>query len=155
MLLAVSAALSALTVWVVMQPEAGVVWSDWYLYVFPLLAVMAAYRLLRPRVPLVFDDGGVEVATGLPLLGLRTRIDWTDIARVRVTARDVLMIELRDPDAWSQPRPWLVRANVRANRRKFNAAVAVPANALRQPREGLVPALQRISPVPVVGVPGA
>ena len=151
----VSLALTAVTLWVVRQPEADVSWGDWYLYVFPLLAAMSAYRLWRPRIPLAFDEEGLHVATGLPFLGLRAHIAWQDIARIRVTARDVLLVQLQDPDGWVEPRPWLIRANVRANRRKFDAAVAVPAGALRQPRAGLIPALKAISPVPVQGIEGA
>ena len=151
-LFTVSLALTVLTVWVVRQPEAGAAWGDWYLYVFPLLAAMSAYRLARPRVPLVVDGEGLHVATGLPVLGLQTRIDWSDVARIRLTARDVLLVELRDPEAWAAPRPWVVRANVRANRRKFGAAVALPGRALRQPPGGLVTALQAVAPVPVVGI---
>ena len=147
--LAISVAATAVLAWAVTQPDSGLDSGDWYVGIFPVLAVASAYRILRPRVPLIADPDGLHVNTGLPVIGLKTNMRWEDVARVRVTATDLLLVELRDADAWAADKPWLVRANVRAHQRKFSAAAALALRELQPPPGGIVPALRGVAGAPV------
>jgi hypothetical protein len=141
--------LTGLALYVVSAEGEALSWSHWWVPVFPLLAALTAYRLFRPRVPLALDEQGVAVAGGTALIGLRTRIEWRAIKRLRVTAAGLLLIELRDSDRWSADKPWLVRANMRTNERKFKAAVVQPLRELQGTAQEIVTRLQSAAPVRV------
>lgn len=149
LVLVVSLAATAVLAWALTRPDAGLGADDWYVGIFPVLAVVSAYRVARPRVPLIADQAGLTVSTGLPAIGLKTHIGWSDVKRLRVTATDLLLVELRDPDAWSVDKPWLVRANVRAHQKRFSAAVALAVKDLEAPPGGLVAALRSVAQAPV------
>ena len=142
-------ALSALALYVAYTERASLGLSHWWVAVFPTLAVITAYRLVRPRVPLALDAEGLRVASGSTLLGLRTTIDWRAVKRLRVTAAGLLLVELRDSERWARDKPWLVRANMRTNERKSNAAVVQPLRELSGTPQDIVAALRAASPVRV------
>lgn len=123
--------------------------SHWWVAVFPVLTAITAYRLVRPRLPLVLDGEGVHVVSGSSLIGLRTTIDWRAIKRMRVTGAGMLLIELRDAQRWTQDKPWLVRANIRTNERKTKAAVVQPMRELAGDPHDIVRRLQDAAPVRV------
>lgn len=123
--------------------------SYWWVAVFPLLLLITGYRLVRPRVPIALDDHGMRVQSGHSLLGLRTAIEWAAIKRLRITAAGMLLIELRNSEAWVQGRPWLVRANVRANERKVKAAVVQPLRELAGTPAEIIGQLTAAAPVRV------
>lgn len=121
--------------------------GHWWVLVFPALALATAYRQVRPRVPMILDSEGIHVVTGLPVLGLRATFDWAAVKRLRVTAAGLLLVELKDSERWSQDRPWLVRANVRANQRRMNAAVVQPLRELAGRPEHIVGQVRAVAPV--------
>lgn len=123
--------------------------SYWWVAVFPLLLAVTGFRLWRPRVPIAIDEQGMRVQSGHSLLGLRTAIEWSAIKRLRVTARGMILVELRNSEAWVEGRPWLVRANVRANERKFKAAVVQPMRELAGGPAHIVGQLTAAAPVRV------
>ena len=123
--------------------------SYWWVAVFPLLLLVTGFRLVRPRVPIVLDEHGMRVVSGMSLIGLRTAIEWAAIKRLRVTAAGLLLVELRNSEAWVEGRPWLVRANVRANERKVKAAVVQPLRELAGTPAQIITQLQEAAPVRV------
>jgi len=129
------------------RDELGV--QHWWVLVFPALAVVTAYRLVRPRVPLVLDHSQLRVDAGQTLLRMRTSIDWNAVKRIRVTAAGLVLIELRDWQRWSADKPWLVRANMRTNSRKFNAAVVQPLRELQGSPAAVVSRIAAVAPVKV------
>ena len=123
--------------------------SYWWVAVFPLLLLVTGFRLVRPRVPMVLNQDGMRVVSGNTLLGLRTAIEWAAIKRLRVTAAGLLLVELRNSEAWAEGRPWLVRANMRANERKLKAAVVQPLRELSGTPAEIIAQLKDAAPVPV------
>lgn len=123
--------------------------SYWWVAVFPLLLLITGFRLARPRVPLALDEHGMRVESGNSLLGLRTAIEWSAIKRLRVTAAGLILVELRNSETWVEGRPWLVRANVRANERKVKAAVVQPLRELAGTPTQIVEQLRAAAPVRV------
>ena len=123
--------------------------GHWYVAVFPVLAGITAYRLARPRVPLILDGDGVHVVNGTALIGLRTTFDWRAIKRMRITPAGTLLIELRDSDRWAADKPWLVRANIRTNERKTDAAVAQPLRELQGTAAEIAQRLRAAAPIRV------
>lgn len=142
-------AVSGLALYVAYQERAELGLGHWWVAVFPVLMLATAYRLLRPRVPIAVDGQGVRVVAGNSLLALRTTIEWKAIRRLRVTAAGMLLIEMKDAERWSEGRPWLVRANIRANQRKHGAAVVQPLRELKGPPASIVASLRGAAPVPV------
>lgn len=141
--------LSALAFWVAFQQRADLGLGHWWVPVFPVLAIITAYRHVRPRVPLVLDAAGLAVSTGTAPMGLRAHIPWSSVKRLRVTAMGMLLVELKTGDTWVQSQPWLVRANVRANENKSKAAVVQPLRELQGSPETIIEALRAAAPVPV------
>ena len=141
--------LTGAALWVAYQERATLGAGHWWVAVFPVLALVTAYRQVRPRVPMVLDAEGIHVVTGLPVLGLRTTFDWPAVKRLRVTAAGLLLVELKDWERWTQGRPWLVRANVRANERRMNAAVIQPLRELAGRPEHIISQLREVAPVRV------
>ena len=141
--------LSGLALYVAYAERASLGLSHWWVAVFPALTVLTAYRLVRPRLPLVLDAEGLRVASGSNLLGLRTTIDWRAVKRMRVTATGLLLVELRDAERWAQDKPWLVRANIRTNERKHKAAVVQPLRELAGAPSDIVARLRAAAPVRV------
>ena len=123
--------------------------DDWWILVFPFLSGATAYRLIRRRTPLVLDAEGLTLATGHTVLGLRTRVPWSQVKRMRVTAAGLLLIELRNAERWAADEAWLVRANLRTNERKYNAAVVQPLRELAGAPAEIVARLSAASPVRV------
>lgn len=142
-------ALSSLALYVAYQERAQLGPSYWWVAMFPLLAAVTAFRLVRPRIPIRLDEHGMRVASGMSLLGLRTAIEWSAIKRLRITAGGMLLVELRNTEAWADGRPWLVRANMRANERKVKAAVVQPLRELAGTPAQIVMQLKQAAPVPV------
>ena len=141
--------LSALALYVAYMERGRLGLSHWWVAVFPVLAALTAYRLIRPRVPLVLDSKGLHVVSGSTLIGLRTTIEWRAVKRLRVTAPGLLLVELRDSERWALDKPWLVRANIRTNERKNQAAVVQPLRELSGHPRDIVLQLQRAAPVRV------
>lgn len=129
------------------QDELGL--DDWWIAVFPLLTAATAYRLIRRRTPLVLDAEGLRLATGHTVLGLRATVPWSQVKRMRVTAGGLLLVELRNAQAWAEDKPWLVRANVRTNERKYDAAVVQPLRELAGTPQTVVERLRAAAPVKV------
>ena len=123
--------------------------GHWWVLVFPTLAAATAYRIVRRRVPLALDADGIRLATGHTVLGLRTSIPWSQVKRMRVTAAGMLLIEMRDSAGWAADQPWLVRANLRTNERKYRAAVIQPLRELSGTPQQIVQRLQAAAPVRV------
>lgn len=123
--------------------------DHWWVLVFPTLAAATAYRIVRRRIPLTLDERGLTLATGHTVLGLRTTIPWTQVKRARVTAGGLLLFELRDAAGWAADKPWLVRANLRTNERKYNAAVVQPLRELAGTPQQIVERVQAAAPVRV------
>lgn len=123
--------------------------GHWWVAVFPVLLAITAYRLFRPRVPLLLDREGVHVVNGHTLLGLRTMIDWRAVKRMRITPTGTLLIELRDSARWTADKPWLVRANIRTNERKSSAAVVQPLRELEGTAAEIARRLRAAAPVKV------
>jgi hypothetical protein len=121
--------------------------QHWWIAVFPLLAAATAYRLVRRRVPLTVSDDGLRLATGHTLLGLRAAIPWSQVLRLRVTAAGLLLVEMRNAESWAADQPWLVRANLRTNERKYGAAVVQPLRELAGTPEQIIARLHEASPV--------
>ena len=151
-LLGVSLVATGLLAWAMTQPAAGIGREDVYIGIFPVLALVCAYRVVRPKVPLCADTAGISLTTGLPVLGLKARILWPDVRRIRITARDLLLVELRDPEGWAADKPWLVRANVAATRRKFDAAAVIALRELAVDVRALPAELRALAPVTVEAV---
>lgn len=149
MALALLLALTGLACWVAYQERATLGIGHWWVLVFPTLALVTAYRQVRPRVPMILDPGGIHVMSGLPILGLRATFDWAAVKRLRVTAAGLLLVELKNAEAWSEGRPWLVRANVRANERRMKAAVIQPLRELAGPPAQIVERVRAAAPVKV------
>lgn len=141
--------LSSLALWVGYQQRAELGADDWWVLLFPVLAMITAYRHFRPRTPMVLDEDGVHVVTGMPLLGLRSTFEWAAIKRLRVTAAGLLLVELKNSQAWAEQHPWLVRANVRANERRTKAAVVQPLRELAGRPEEIILAIRTVAPVKV------
>ena len=139
--------LSGLALYVAYDEREQLDISYWWVAVFPLLTAVTGYRLVRPRVPIVLDEQGMHVVSGATLLGLRTAIEWPAIKRMRITAAGLLLVELRNSDAWVEGRPWLVRANIRANERKVKAAVAQPLRELAGSPAQIIQQLRAAAPV--------
>ena len=116
--------------WARTQPGAGIDTGDWYLAVFPVLAIVSAYRVIRPKQPLIVSSEGLTVSTGLPFIGLKTTFPWRSVRRLRITAAGLLLIELKDPEGFAETRPGLVAANIRANQRRLGAAAGVALKEL-------------------------
>ena len=123
--------------------------GHWYVVVFPVLAAITAYRLVRPRIPLVLDRDGVHVANGTALIGLRTTIDWRAVKQLRITPAGTLLIEMRDSARWAADKPWLVRANIRTNERKNAAAVVQPLRELQGTAAEIAHRVRAAAPVRV------
>jgi hypothetical protein len=140
---------SGLAAWAGYEERHALGPEHWWIPVFPLLAAATVYRLVRRRVPLAMDAEGVDVNTGMVLLGLRTRVAWTSIRKVKLTAGGMLLVVLKDWEGWSEGRPWKVRANMRANHRKTGAAVSQPLRALAGRPDQIVEAIRSVAPVPV------
>jgi hypothetical protein len=147
--LAVLLPLTVAALVVAYQQRAELGLDDWWVLVFPALAAATAYRVVRRRVPLALGPDGVRVATGHTLLGLRTTIPWSQVKRMRITAAGMLLIEMRDSAGWAADKPWLVRANLRTNERKYKAAVIQPLRELAGPPQQIVERLQTAAPVRV------
>jgi hypothetical protein len=141
--------LSAAALYVAYADRANLGLSHWWVAVFPLLAAVTAYRLVRPRVPLVLDSDGVHATTGQSLLGLRTTVDWRAIRKIRITPAGLILIELRDWQRWAADKPWLVRANMRTNERKHSAAVVQPMRELAGAPAAIISELKNAAPVRV------
>lgn len=140
-------ALSGAALWVAYQERATLGPGHWWVAVFPLLTLVTAYRQVRPRVPMAMDADGIHVVTGLPVLGLRATFDWPSIKRLRVTAAGLLLVELKNSERWVEEQPWLVRANIRANERRMNAAVIQPLRELAGRPEQIVTRVKAVAPV--------
>lgn len=123
--------------------------GHWWVLVFPLLLGATVYRLWRRRVPLALDSDGVRARTGMTLLGLRTEVPWRAVRRIRVTAAGLLLIELKDGESWGADKPWLVRANLRANHRKTGAEIVQPLRELAGSPEEITKRVIAMSPVRV------
>jgi hypothetical protein len=147
--LAILAPLTVMALVVAFQQDGGVGLDEWWVAVFPVLAAATAYRIVNRRVPLTMDEQGLRLATGHTLLGLRTTIPWSQVRRMRVTAAGMLLIEMRDSAGWAADKPWLVRANLRTNERKYNAAVIQPLRELAGTPQEIVARLQATAPVRV------
>ena len=141
--------LTCLALYVAYTERAQLDLSYWWVGVFPLLLLLTGFRLVRPRVPIALDEQGMHVQSGHTLLGLRTAIEWPAIKRMRVTAAGMLLVELRNSEAWVEGRPWLVRANVRANERKVKAAVVQPLRELAGTPAQIIQQLTDAAPVRV------
>ena len=128
--------------------------DDWWIAVFPLLTAAGLYRVIRPRVPLVFERDSLRVATGHRLLGLRAEIPWREVKRMRIIASGLLLIELHDSARWAQDKPWLVRANLRTNERRFSAAVVQPLRELAGTSSEILAKLRDTAPVKVLAPEG-
>jgi hypothetical protein len=139
--------LTGLALYVANEQRDSLGLGHWWFAVFPLLALVTAYRQVRPRVPMAVDADGVHVVTGLPVLGLRATFDWASIKRMRVTASGLLLVELKNTERWIEDRPWLVRANVRANERRMNAAVIQPLRELAAHPSHIIEQLRAAAPV--------
>ena len=142
-------ALTGLALYVAYDEREQLDLSYWWVAVFPLLLVVTGVRLIRPKVPIRLDEHGLHVVSGMSLLGLRATIEWAAIKRLRVTASGLLTVELRNSEAWVEGRPWLVRANIRANERKLKAAVAQPLRELAGTPAQIITRLQEAAPVRV------
>ena len=147
--LAVLLPLTLTALFVAYQQRAELGPGHWWVLVFPILAGATAYRIVRQRVPLALDADGVRLATGHTVLGLRTTIPWSQVKRMRVTAAGMLLIEMRDSAGWAADKPWLVRANLRTNERKYNAAVIQPLRELAGTPQQIVQRLTEAAPVRV------
>ena len=123
--------------------------EDWWIGVFPVLTAMGVYRTVRRRVPLAVEPDGLRVATGHRLLGLRATLPWSEVKRLRILASGLLLVDLQNATRWAADKPWLVRANVRANERKFNAAVVQPLRELAGTPAEIVSRLRAAAPVRV------
>lgn len=123
--------------------------GHWWVMVFPALAAATAYRIVRRRVPLALEPDGIRLATGHTVLGLRTTIPWSQVKRMRITAAGMLLIEMRSSAQWAVDQPWLVRANLRTNERKYNAAVIQPLRELAGTPQQILERLQAAAPVRV------
>ena len=147
--LAILVPLTVTALFVAYQQRAELGPDDWWVLVFPALTAATAYRVANRRVPLALDADGVRVATGHTLLGLRTTIPWAQVKRVRVTAAGMLLIEMRDSAGWAADKPWLVRANLRTNERKYSAAVIQPLRELAGTPQQIVEQVRAAAPVRV------
>lgn len=128
--------------------------DDWWIAVFPVLTAAGVYRLIRRRIPLVLDREGIRVATGHRLLGLRATIPWREIKRLRILASGLLLIDLHDSARWAGDKPWLVRANMRTNERKYSAAVVQPLRELAGTPQQILARLRAAAPVKVTAPEG-
>lgn len=147
--LAVLVPLTAVALLIGLPQAAPLGLEDWWIAVFPVLTVMGIYRTVRRRVPLCIEPGGLRVATGHRLLGLRATFPWREVKRMRILASGLLLIELHDAARWAADQPWLVRANLRANERKFNAAVVQPLRELAGTPQQILGRLRAAAPVRV------
>ena len=141
--------LSGLALYVAYNERANLSLSYWWVLVFPALTLITAYRLVRPRVPLLLDADGVHARTGHSLLGLRATVGWRDIKRIRVTAGGMILIEVRDSERWAADKSWLVRANMRTAERKSKAAIVQPLRELAGTPEAIVGTLRSAARVRV------
>ena len=123
--------------------------EDWWIGIFPLLTATGVYRTIRRRIPLAVEPDGLRVATGHRLLGLRATLPWREVKRMRILASGLLLVELHDATRWAADKPWLVRANLRANERKFSAAVVQPLRELAGTPPEIVARLRSSAPVRV------
>ena len=139
--------IAALVVAYQQRAELGL--GHWWVLVFPALAGATGYRIVRRRVPLALDPDVIRLATGHTVLGLRTTIPWSQVKRMRVTAAGMLLIEMRDSAGWAADQPWLVRANLRTNERKYRAAVIQPLRELAGTPQQIVQRLTDAAPVRV------
>jgi hypothetical protein len=147
--LAILLPLTVAALTVAYQQRADLGPGHWWVLVFPALASATAYRIANRRVPLSLDADSVRVSTGHTLLGLRTTIPWAQVKRIRVTAAGMLLIEMRDSARWATDKPWLVRANLRTNERKYHAAVIQPLRELAGTPQQIVERVQAAAPVRV------
>ena len=123
--------------------------DDWWVGVFPVLGLLTAFRLVRRRVPLALDAAGLHVVAGLPVLGLRETFEWSAVRRMRATASGLLLVDLKDGEAWAADRGWRVRANIRANQRRVDAAVMQPLRELAGTPAEIVAKVRAAAPVKV------
>ena len=91
----------------------------------------------------------MRVATGHRLLGLRAEIPWREVKQMRIIASGLLLIELHDSARWASDQPWLVRANLRTNERRFSAAVVQPLRELAGTTSEILARLRATAPVKV------
>lgn len=147
--LAILLPLTVVALVVAYQQRADLGLGHWWVLVFPALAAATAYRIVRRRVPLALDADGIHLATGHTVLGLRTTIPWSQVKRMRITAAGMLLIEMRNSAGWAADQPWLVRANLRTNERKYDAAVIQPLRELAGTPQQIVERLQAAAPVRV------
>ena len=128
--------------------------EDWWIAVFPALTGAGVYRLVRRRVPLLLDRDGIRLSTGHRILGLRTTIPWREVKRLRIIASGLLLIDLHDSARWGGDKPWLVRANLRTNERRYSAAVMQPLRELAGTPQEILARLRAAAPVKVTAPEG-